>query len=100
MKTVTAKTKAWLTEYSTLSPKDLLDGCISGVAYHVADMKSAGWTLIGDAEITIALIDEKEMVDNKVAALREEVKAIRAEATAKATRIESQIQSLLAITCD
>lgn len=56
-----------------------------------------GYTHIGTATIEVNVFDQKEIVANKVDALREEIKATRAKATAKCTEIEGQIQSLLAI---
>jgi hypothetical protein len=101
MKTVTMKTKAWITATSSLSPKDLLEGkSLDRLHFSNHDMLSAGWTFAGDAELTVTVPDEKTLIDNKVKALREEAKTIRAEATAQVTRIEGQIQNLLAITHD
>jgi hypothetical protein len=100
MKTVTMKTKAWITQYSRVSPKDLIEGRLNNLTFHTGNMKDCGWTFVGEAEVSVQVPDEKTLIDNKVAALREEAKLIRAEATANVTRIEGQIQSLLAITCD
>jgi len=97
MKTVTVETKAWITGYSSLTPADLENGRVAGLIYTDADMKSDGWTLVGTATITVSLVDKDTLIQNKVAALREEAKAIRADATEKVTRIEGQIQNLLAI---
>lgn len=100
MKTVTSKTKAWIPEHSSISPKDLLAGNLQGLIYTTSDMVSVGWTLAGEAEITLYFVGERDLIDNKVAALKEEAKNIRAEATAKCTKIEGQIQELLAISYD
>jgi hypothetical protein len=101
MKTVTEKTRAWITPHSSISPQELLNGeRIEALALSSANMESCGWTLVGDAELTVHLLDERKMVDNKVEALREEAKAIRAEATAKCAHIEGQIQNLLALSFD
>jgi hypothetical protein len=56
-----------------------------------------GYTYIGEATITVEVPDERTLIDNKVEALREEIKTTRAEATAKVTKLEGQIQQLLAI---
>jgi hypothetical protein len=100
MTTATIKTKAWVTQYSSTSPENLLAGDLRGLSYYESDMTSAGWTLVGDAEVTVTLIDKRTMIDNKIAALREEAKTVRAEATAKVTKIEGQIQNLLALSFD
>lgn len=100
MKTVTTAAKAWITSGSTINHKSLLSGDAEGLVYSNANMTAHGWTLAGEAEITIHLVDERELIDNKVDALKEEAKNIRAEATARCTKIEGQIQELLAITYD
>jgi hypothetical protein len=56
-----------------------------------------GYTYIGEATIAVDVPDEKALIDSKVEALREEIKTTRAEATAKCTQLEGQIQQLLAI---
>lgn len=101
MKTHTVKTKAWATQYCRITPQELLEGNrIDDLVFGNYDKSPSGWTFIGDAEITVTIPDERTLIDNKVEALREEAKAIRAEATAKVTQIESQIQNLLAISYD
>lgn len=98
MTTFNVATKAWLTQYDSTSPKDLLSGNrLDSLTYSNQKMESAGWTQVGTAEITVQFIDENTMVGNKVNALREEAKTIRAEATAKVTRIEGHINDLLAL---
>jgi hypothetical protein len=94
------KTKAWLTEYSYVGPQDLFNPEYQGggITYSSQEMQSQGWTEIGDAEITVRLLDQQTMTDNKVAALREELKTVRAEAHKKAVEIEDKIAKLLAIT--
>lgn len=57
----------------------------------------SGYTLVGAATISLALIDRDTLVANKIDALRNEAAGIRAEATAKCTRIEGQIQQLLCL---
>jgi hypothetical protein len=101
MKTVSMKTKAWISSSSTLSPKDLLEGrSLDRLHFTSYDMLKSGWTFAGDAELTVTVPDEKTLIENKVEALRQEAKSIRAEATAQVTRIEGQIQNLLAISYD
>lgn len=101
MKTVSATVKAWIAQHSSVSPADLLKGeRIDDLQFSAVDMSRAGWTQVGTATITVQLTDERTMVSNKVNALREEAKNIRAEATAKVTRIEGQINDLLALSFD
>lgn len=98
MKTISTKCKAWITSRSSVGPDELEKGNrITDLAFVNHDMSTQGWTLAGTATISVNLVDRKTLIDNKVDALKKEASAIRAEATAKVTRIESQIQNLLAI---
>ncbi len=97
-RTISTKTQSWLSNHSTIGPEDLRDPKnIVGLIFSNADMRPCGWTYVGEAEITVELVDESKLIDNKVAALREELKTVRAEAQIKSTKIEGQIQSLLCI---
>jgi hypothetical protein len=98
MKTIKANVKAWLPGYA--SPEDLLGNevrAVSSMAYSDEDMLRAGWTLVGEAEINVALVDEDQIILNKVDSLRAEKNRIIADAQVKANDIEGKIQSLLAI---
>ncbi|MFN3731326.1 hypothetical protein [Comamonas testosteroni] len=57
-----------------------------------------GWVVVGKARIEIDLIERDTMTANAVATLRKQKEAVIAAAQMEATRIEGQIQSLLAIT--
>jgi hypothetical protein len=100
MKTVTGTALAFLSPYHSLSPADLEDP--ENVNKLTFTEKSdywikEGYTQVGTAEITVELFDQNELVSNKIDALRNQAASIRAEATAKCTRIEGQIQELLCI---
>ena len=97
---ITGTTKAWLCN-DIYGPDDIKregSKCVDRLGYSDQDMSRHGWTLIGEADITLRLVSDDTMVGNKVAALREEIKAVRANAEAKATALESKVQQLLAIT--
>ena len=101
MKTITAKTTAYLTEYSELGPDDLRtdpEGFVQGASFSKHDMAKAGWTRIGEATVTIEIIDEDELIAAKVDALRGELNSVTAKAYMEAARIESKINKLLALT--
>lgn len=101
MTTHKIKTKAWITEYSSISPDDLEQGNrLDSLIYSSSESIPDGWTCAGDAEIIFTPVDRKTLIDNKVEALKAEAASIRAEAQAKVTRIEGQIQNLLAISYD
>ena len=100
MAKITGKTKVWASEF--YGPADIKrDGakCVQRLTYTDCDMSgsSCGYSLVGTAEITIDFVDEQIMVDNKIEALRAEVKSIKAKAEMEATALEGKIQQLLAI---
>jgi len=98
---VTGILNAFISPSSSISPKHLTDpACLEMVTYW--DLGSTcpvnnGFTLVGTARITLTLLDSDTITTNKISALKEEAKTIRAEATAKVTRIEGKIQQLLCI---
>lgn len=97
---ITFETKAWITEYNRKTPAELRTPEGASSLFYSGDDHSGvgnGWTLAGTATITLDLVDDRVLVDNKVASLREQAANIRAEATGKAARIEGQIQQLLCI---
>ena len=53
--------------------------------------------MVGKAHIEIELLPQKEITTKAVATLRQQKEQVLATAQAEATRIEGQIQSLLAI---
>jgi hypothetical protein len=100
MATITGKTKVWMSKYSSVTPRELEAGTakVEAFFYTNTDMHDSGYTYVGDAELTVTTFEPKTIIANKVEALKEEAKSIRAEAHMKCTRIEEQIQNLLAIT--
>jgi hypothetical protein len=98
---ITGSLNAYLSPYSSISPDDLSDpsaiaslSFTSGVSEYFAQH---GYTLVGTAAITVTIMGKDEIISNKIDALRSEAATIRANATAKCTRIEGQIQQLLCI---
>ena len=69
-------------------------------ALHVsnADMSEYGYSYVGTAEVTITLNDPDTIVGDKVSSLRAEATKVQADAQAAVTRIQRQINELLAIT--
>jgi hypothetical protein len=59
-----------------------------------------GYTYLGTAEVTLTVGGRQELVEKKVVSLRAMQVAVVAEAQAKKTALERQIQKLLAIGCD
>ena len=95
---ITTTVGAWINPHSHITPEQLrTPKGVAGLEFTPHDMSTHGWTRVGDATITVDLVDERQLVDNKIAALRKEAISIRADATAKVTRIEGKINQLLAI---
>ena len=99
---VTGTIGAYISPHCSMTPADLekpesfdrLSFIGAGSAKYYL---SQGYTQVGTAEITVELLDRDALVESKIVALRAESATIRAEATAKCTRIEGQIQQLLCI---
>jgi hypothetical protein len=98
---VTTTMSAYLSPFVTLTPQELQTPAgASQMTYAVGKSKywaEQGYTYVGEAEVAVEVPDIRELVESKVEALREQATAIRAEATAKCTVIDGQIQNLLAI---
>jgi len=77
------------------------DGAVYGVNGYIERGKGPRPLPSGqiiDADITLTLIDEDQMVANKVESLRQEITKTRADAEMKVRLLEGKVQSLLAIT--
>jgi hypothetical protein len=102
MTTITGKVSVWLSQYSGVTPDEIQKGTVNPHRFVFTDLEDDwsknGYTRVGVAEITVDAFDGKTIIANKVEALKEEAKGIRAEAHQKCVRIEEQIQNLLAIT--
>lgn len=99
---VTSTALAFVSPHSHISPTDLAKPeSITGMVFVAEDAvdywTKDGYTQVGTAQITVELLDRDQMVSNKIEALRSQAVNIRAEATAKVTKIEGQINQLLAI---
>ncbi|ALK97002.1 hypothetical protein AB595_21710 [Massilia sp. WF1] len=97
---ITVKRYAFLHKNSTVTPEQLQTeqgvAQLSLFAYRDG-WEAFGYTFVGEVEAAIELPDMRGLVENKIAALKEEAANLRAETTKKCTEIESQIQNLLAI---
>jgi hypothetical protein len=59
-----------------------------------------GWRLVGWAAISVQIMPTKTMLQSAVEGLKAEKEKVLADAQLEATRIECEIQKLLAITYD
>jgi hypothetical protein len=100
MRTEQGKIKAYISEYRTIDEVKRYEGedLLNMVSFSNFDLTDNGYTVIGEAEISLRVLDEDQILSNKIASLTRQKQSIIAEAQAKATVIEGQIQSLLAIT--
>lgn len=97
MKTITGKCIAHLSEYCGPEVLDR-DDAVSRISYFSIDMTKRGYTVIGEAVITVHIEDEDQILLNKIDALENSIVAIQAEAEKNITRVREKIQSLQAIT--
>ena len=99
MSNITAKMKAWLTEYSPLRPDQLnTPEAIDAMVFSCSDMRDSGWTFVGEATITVDLILKPEaLIASKIETLKAQQNKIRSETQKELNRLEDMVQNLLAI---
>jgi hypothetical protein len=105
-KTITGEALVWISKHSSIGPghmpkpEDVSDFVFTTTRINKKHWLGEGYTEAGTAIITVNLLDENGMIESKANALREEIKAVNAEAHAKTVRLEAQLQELLAIAFD
>jgi hypothetical protein len=99
-RTITTEVFAIASPYSRLTPEDLRSGDIgSQLMYCTTDMASAeGYIVVGKGTVTVELYTPNDVAASQVQSLREQVKAVQAEAQLKVNRLEDQIRNLQALT--
>lgn len=99
MKHIKGNVTAWITKYGSESSNFEKDKPES-YAYTNGeqDMTKVGWTRVGDAEITLLLRDDREIVANMVSTLKAEKQRLQADTQVALNKIDERIQSLLALT--
>ena len=100
----TGNISVWLSDpaYKGQQLKDALDrgdhdAAVDAFNISAADMSEYGWARAGTAQVTVDLLDDSAILAGTIASLRAQRKKILAEAHASATKIDGEIQSLLAI---
>lgn len=89
---------AYIRDLTQCDMEKLKQGDIKQLTFSThADMQGIGWVHVGQLDVDFAIVSDNELVNNAVAALRAKAAEIRAEATAKCTQIEGQINQLLCI---
>lgn len=98
-RTFSFTTKAYLTSYHT--PDEITpESAACALSFYNFSSTPDGYTLVGEADITVRVVDAQKIIANKVEALKTEKARVLAEAQMKATDIEANIQKLLAISFD
>lgn len=98
---ITGTIGVWLGKHSGIGPYELVNAddakLVRAITYSAHNI-APEWTRIGEAQVTITLAPNDQIINDKVESLRAEQTRVQAEATKRATQIEREIQSLLAIT--
>ena len=98
MATISGKTTAWVTRYNAIDYSSIDNDSINDLTYSDLNMSDCGWVKIGEATITIDLVDINGIVQNQIDSLEAEIKAVEGHAYAKVTELKGRIQNLKAIT--
>jgi hypothetical protein len=102
--TITATVAAWLS--NNRNPVDLIDAIERGdyrdavqqICITTSDMKSLGWTHVGDAEVTLHMLPRDEAVAKAVEGLQQKLAEEKAENHKRRQAILAQISKLQALT--
>ena len=93
MKTITGKTGAWLSSYNVnADPSD-----VDNLFFANSDMTTNGWVRVGDATVTVVLLDDPDLLAGQLAMLDEADRRADAECQRIKNEIEGQRQRLIAI---
>lgn len=97
-KTITGEVGAFL--YSVCNgPEDLAgEHALQALFFSHSNHTGADWVKVGTAQVTVTLLDHDKMMAGQIEALRKEQTKVQADAQAEVTKLERQIQQLLAIT--
>lgn len=100
MKEITSTAHAWVTAHSRLTPEEINDpASIEHMVFSGYDMKSAGWTHVGEATITVSVIlSPAQLIVSRIDTLKAQQAKIRVEAQERLDEIDSMVKNLLAIT--
>lgn len=93
---------AYITEYSSTGPQDLVKPDFDGRGLHYSTPEHIPdeWTLVGTLIGELELVDTDTVIGNKVKSLRAQQQKALADAQALSTRLERKINQLLAIGFD
>jgi hypothetical protein len=95
---IEGKLYAYISDLTYCDIDKLKEGDIAQLSFSThKEMRTVGWTPVGEVNISFDMISDNEIVNNAIGALRAKQAAIRAEATAACTKIEGLVNQLLCI---
>ncbi len=100
MRTLTAETKVFASEYSGIGPKELVEWTDEQLADRMIYSRSGnmdGWTQIGTATVSVELLESEQVIACAVESLKAELQKTLADAEVKANMIREKIQNLLCL---
>lgn len=100
MRTLTAETKVFASEYSGIGPKELVEWTDEQLADRMIYSRSGnmdGWTQIGTATVSVELLESEQVIACAVEGLKAELQKTLADAEVKANMIREKIQNLLCL---
>ena len=100
MRTLTAATKVFASEYSGIGPKELEtweDEQLADRLIYSNTEGIDGWTQIGTATVSVELLESEQVIACAVESLKAELQKTLADAEVKANMIREKIQNLLCL---
>ena len=101
MRTLTATTKVFASEYSGIGPKELEtwedEQLADRLIYSRTGGNMDGWTQIGTATVSVTLFESEQVIACAVEGLKAELQETLADAEVKANMIREKIQNLLCL---
>jgi len=99
-RTITTKVFAFASPYNSISPEALRSGDIANeLLYSIHDMSNTrGYILVGSGTVTVELDEPNDVAATQVQALREQIKAVEADAKNKVDRLQDTIRNLQCLT--
>ena len=100
MRTLTAETKVFASEYSGIGPKELVEWTDEQLADRMIYSRAGymdGWTQNGTATVSVELLESEQVIACAVESLKAELQKTLADAEVKANMIREKIQNLLCL---
>ena len=101
MRVIEGQIKAWLPGHG--DPQKLNGDVVTALgvlSFTNQPMELAGYSLVGNATIRVEVVDNEQLIANKVTSLKAELAKARADAQMRENELNDKINQLLAITCN